>query len=125
MVQNNMCHPDPHLAYFLSSSLSVVQFIYILFHLLCKLAEQYTKEQQDTDVIGRETLDLDTNFPESTVEITQSKDSLPLSLIGVSETIVQDFSPDDFPLEATVEPTGIIEVKYDSKKSTTAITVPG
>ena len=120
-----MCHPDPYLAYFLSSSLSVVQFIYILFHLLCKLAEQYTKEQQDTDVIGGETLDLDTNFRESTVEITQSKDSLPLSLIGVSETIVQDFSPDDFPLEATVEPTGIIEVKYDSKKSTTAITVPG
>ena len=120
-----MCHLNPYLIYFLSFSLSSVCFIYVLFYSLCKLAEQYTKGQQDTDAIGAETSDLDTDIPEPTLETTQSKESLPLSLIGVNETIIQDSYPDDFLLEDTVEPTGIIEGKDDSKKSTTVINVPG
>ena len=46
---------------------------------------------------------LDTNVPEPTAEATQSKDSLPLSLVDGSEIIVQDSFPGGVNLDATIE----------------------
>ena len=95
------------------------------FYLLYEFTEQNTKEQKDAEDIAGETSDLDTSIPEPTVEATQSKDSLPLSLVTVSETIIEDSFADDFLLDATVEQTRVIRERDDSKKSTAIINVSG
>ena len=84
-----------------------------------KLAEQYTKEQQDTGAIAGETSDLETKVPESTVQTTPSKDSLPLSLIDGNEMIIQDSFPEEVNLDDAVQQDRIIEERDDSQKSAT------
>ena len=94
------------------------------FFLLCKLTEQFTKEQSDTEAISGETSDLDiTTVPELPAEAI--KTSLPLSLIDVNETITKDSFSEEFLVDATVEQTGVVEGKDDSKKFTSVIDVTG
>ena len=88
--------------------------------ILCKLVEQHTEEQQDTEAVDGETSYLDTNILEETAEATQSKDSLPLLLVNGNEIIVQDSNPDGVNLDATIE-----EEEDTSKKSPDTITVYG
>ena len=106
--------------------LTVCRALYLVpFHLICKFTEQYTKEQQDTEVITGETSDLDTNVPEPSAEAIRSKDSVALSLLDdVHEILVQDYFPGEVHLDVTVED-DFVEGKDDSKKSTTLAIVSG
>ena len=91
--------------------------------MVCKFAEQYTKEQQDAESFAGQTSDLDTKVPESTAEA--AKTSLPLSLIDANETIIQDSFSEEFLSDATAEQTVVVEGKDDLKQSTSVINVPG
>ena len=95
--------------------------------MLRKLAEQYTKEQQDTAVIDGETADTGTNVLESTVEAIESEENLPLSLVYINEKIIQGSSPEEVKLDPLVQQHGVIEVNDDSQKSFTEaiINIPG
>ena len=84
--------------------------------ILCKLVEQHTEEQQDTETVDGETSYLDINVPEATA---QAKDSLPLLLVDENEIIVQDSCPGGVNLDAT------IEEEDTSKKSPDTKTVYG
>ena len=98
----------------------------VLYHLpciLCKLAEQHTKEQQDTEAVAGKTSNLETKVPESTVQTV--KDSLPLSLADVNEMIIQDSFPEEVNLDAIVEEGGNIEEEDNSKKSSATIIIYG
>ena len=106
----------------LSFSLSIVHFICVLFHLICKLTELYTKERQDTKAIAGETSDLDTKNLEST-EATESKHSVALSQLDtVDVMIIQDSFPEEVDLNVTVEADGVIEGTEESKKTAIGIT---
>ena len=79
----------------------------------CKLTEQRTKEQQDTDVVTEEISDLDPNILESAVGAVQSKDCVALSLVDDSnELILQNLLPE----EVTVD-TQKMEDKEDFKSN--------
>ena len=90
---------------------------------LCKLVAQYKKEQQNTE--AGETCDLETKVPESTVQATQSKDSLPLLLVDGNEMIIQDSLSEEVNLDDAVQQDRIIEERDDSQKSATIAKVPG
>ena len=107
---------SPHFFLFICSV-----FFICSFYLRCKLTEQYTKEQQDTEAIGGET-----KVIESSENATHFKDSVPLSLVdNVTEITVQDSFPEEVISDFIVEADGIIERKDDSKKSATIAKVPG
>ena len=106
----------PHFFLFICSV-----FFICSFYLRCKLTEQYTKEQQDTEAIGGETKAI-----ESSEKTTQFKDSVLLSLPdNVTEIVLQDSFPEEVISDFAVEADGIIEGKDDSKKSKTIAKVPG
>ena len=93
------------------------------FYFLCKLTEQYAKEQLDTEALSGKTSNLDIKVPESTVEVTLSKNSLSLSLLDdVDEVVVQDSFPEEVHLDVTVESDDITEGKDYSKQSKASIT---
>ena len=96
--------------------------IYIPCHLLCKFAEQKTKEQK---AIAGKTSNLDTKVLESAVDATESTDRLTLSLVDVNEVTIQDSTPEEVKMDAAVQQHGDIEGKDDSKKSTSIINVSG
>ena len=89
---------------------------------LCKLAEQCTMKQQDTETIAGEASNLDTKISESTVEATESNDSLTLSLVDAKEIFIQDSFLEEVILDAKVEDGNIEEY---SKKSRATITIRG
>ena len=92
--------------------------------MLCKLIEQYTKEQLDTEATGGETSNLDTKNPESSAEAT--KDSVALSLLDdVREMVVHDSFPEEVHLDDTIEVDVEIEGKDDSKQSVSITDIPG
>ena len=107
----------------ISTCLSCLSLFSLLLH---KFTEQYTGEQQDTDGICGETPDLDTKILESTVEVTESKDSTPLALVeGANEMIIQDSFSEEVNLDITVEADGVIEGMDESDISAIGITIHG
>ena len=90
--------------------------------------EQHTEEQKHTDVVSEEFSELDTTqVLESAQEATQSKESVPLSLVdGAREIIVEDSIPDGMMPAVTVEDEeGEFGGKDGFKKSTSDITIQG
>ena len=95
---------------FLSASSAYILFSYI---------EQYTEEQQDVQASAGVVSDLDTKALESSEEVTQSKDSVSLSLVDdVSEIFLHDSVPDEVTLDVSIEGDGKVEGKEDYRKFT-------
>ena len=90
---------------FLSASSAYILFSYI---------EQYTEEQQEVQASAGIVSDLDTKILESSEEVTQSKDSVSLSLVhDVSELFLHDSVPDEVTLDVSIEGDSKVEGKED------------
>ena len=90
---------------FLSASSAYILFSYI---------EQYTEEQQDVQASAGVVSDWDTKALESSEEVTQSKDSVSLSLVDdVSELFLHDSVPDEVTLDVSIEGDSKVEGKED------------
>ena len=88
--------------------------------------EQYTKEQESTDVVAGEISNLETKDLESAQEATQTKESVPLSLVDdVVEIVVQDSVPEEVVLYAILDDEGEIVEKGGMKTSAADITIHG
>ena len=91
-----------------------------------KLLEKYTEEQQDVHTISEIVSDFDTKGLDSTAETTESKQSVPLSLVDdIGEIIIQDSVPEEVTLYVILEDGKEIEEKDDLKTSTSDITIHG
>ena len=90
--------------------------------------EQHTEEQKHTDAVSEEFSELDTTqVLESAQEATQSKESVPLSLVDdARQIIVEDSIPDGMIPDVTVEDEeGEFGEKDGLKKSTGDIIIQG
>ena len=77
-----------------------------IFCSLNELIEQYTKEEQETETETENISNLDTSLLQSATEVTQTKENVPLSLIGdISEIIVEDTYPEEASTDAIVDKT--------------------
>ena len=91
-----------------------------------KLLEQYTEEQKDVHTIAEVVSDFDTKGLESAAEATESKESVPLSLVGdIREIIIQDSIPEEVILHVILEDEKEIEAKDDFKTSAADLTIHG
>ena len=76
------------------------------FCFLHELTEQYTKEEKDTEMEAENISNLNTSVLQSAVEATQTKDNLPLSLVGdVSKIIFEDSYPEEASADVIVDTT--------------------
>ena len=90
-----------------------------------KFLEEYTGEQQDVHTIAEVVSDFDTKGLESVAEATESKESVPLSLVdNIGEIIIQDSIPEEVIL-VILEDEKEIKGKDDLKTSTADITIHG
>ena len=78
----------------------------MIFCSLHDLTEQYTKEEQDTEMEVENLSNLNTSMLQSAAEATQTRDNLPLSLVGdVSDIIVGDSFPEEASADVIVDKT--------------------
>ena len=102
-----------------------------MFHALSIILlqiEKHTEEQKHTDAVSEEFSELDTTqVLESAQEATQSKESVPLSLVDdARQIIVEDSIPDGMIPDVTVEDEeGEFGDKDGLKKSTGDIIIQG
>ena len=91
-----------------------------------KLLEQYTEEQQDAHTITEVVSNLDTKGLESAAEATESKESVPLSLVDdICEIIIQDSIPEEVIFDVILEDEREIEAKDDFKTFAADLTIHG
>ena len=91
-----------------------IPFCQLCLHSVLLHIEQYTEEQQDVLAFAGIVSDLDTKALESSEEVTQSKDSVSLSLVDdVSEIFLHDSVPDEATLDVSIEGDGKVEGKED------------
>ena len=98
-------------------------FIFLALSIILPQIEQHTDEQAQTDAVSGELSELEKSKAlESAQEATQSKESVPLSLVDdINEIIVEDVIPDTVVADVTVEEEG----EFGLKSSTSDILIPG
>ena len=91
-----------------------------------KLLEQYTEHQQDVHTITEFVSDFDAKGLESAAEATESRETVPLSLVDdIGEIIIQDSIPEEVILDVILEDEKELEGKDDLKTAAADITIHG